>query len=64
MREEISTEAYVAELRKRLAENPGCALTHYNLGIALVKQHRWDEAITEFKEAIAESSHLAEAYIT
>jgi hypothetical protein len=45
MTKEVSTEEHVGELRKRLAENPGCALTHYNLGIALTKQHRWDDAI-------------------
>jgi hypothetical protein len=38
MREGVSTEEYMGELRKRLAENPGCALTHYNLGVALIKR--------------------------
>ena len=56
-------EGYVRDLRDKLRENPGCALTHYNLGIALLKQHKWDEAISEFEEAIDESPRMVEAYI-
>jgi len=59
----VSTEEYIRELRQRLKENPVCALTHYNLGVALIKQYKWDEAISEFEEAIAKSPRLAEAYI-
>lgn len=63
MTETISTEQVVTELRKILAENPGCAMTHYNLGIALIKLHQWDDAAVEFLAAIVESPELAEAYI-
>jgi tetratricopeptide (TPR) repeat protein len=63
MTETISTEQVVTELRKVLAENTGCAMTHYNLGIALVKLRQWDDAALEFVAAIAESPELAEAYI-
>ena len=61
MTETISTEQVVTEFRKRLAENPGCAMTHYNLGIALIKLHKWDNAAAELWAAIAEVE-LAEAY--
>src|SRR5574340_507814 len=63
MTETISAEQVVAELRKELAENPGCVMTHYNLGVALIKLRQWDDAALEFVAAIAESPELAEAYI-
>jgi len=63
MKEGVSTEEYIRELKQRSGDDPGCALAHYNLGIALIKQRKWDEAISEFEEAIVESPRLAEAYI-
>lgn len=41
-----------AHLRDSLRLNPDSAPAHYNLGIALSAQRRFDEAMAEFREAI------------
>ena len=53
MKEGVSTEEYIRELKQRSGDDPGCALAHYNLGIALIKQRKWDEAISEFEAVMS-----------
>src|SRR5206468_3292486 len=45
-----------------LALNPQSASTHYNLGYALALQHRRDEAIASFREALRIDPAHAEAH--
>lgn len=50
-------EAAVEQSRKTLELDPGFAVGHYQLGQALVQLHQYDEAIAEFRKAIAISGH-------
>src|SRR6266436_2909370 len=45
-----------------LAQNPGCWMAHYNLGIALRDRGETDQAITHYRQAIALRSAYAEAH--
>lgn len=56
-------DEFIEELKKRLAENPGCGVSHYNLGTAYVAQGRFVEAQAEFLAAVECSPSLAEAYV-
>lgn len=58
-----TAEEYVADLRRRLAANPDCGTTHYNLGVALMGLKRYEEAEKEFHSALENSPTLAEAYV-
>ncbi len=56
-------EEFIAEQKRLLAENPECANTSYNLGVALMHQGKLDEAIEAFNEAIATSGRMFEGYV-
>ena len=45
-------EGYVRDLRDKLRENPGCALTHYNLGIAFRRKGLESQAVKEFNTVL------------
>ena len=45
-----------------LAQNPGCWMAHYNLGIALRDRGESDQAITHYRQAIALRPGYAEAH--
>jgi protein O-mannosyl-transferase len=45
-----------------LANNPGCWMAHYNLGIALQGQGETDEAINHYRQAIALRPNYLEAH--
>src|SRR5207245_11729413 len=45
-----------------LALNPGCWMTHYNLGIALRDRGETDQAITHYRQAIVLRPGYAEAH--
>ena len=47
---------------RTLADNPGCWLAHYNLGIALHDRGETDQAITHYRQAIALRPVYAEAH--
>ncbi|MFZ0610695.1 MAG: tetratricopeptide repeat protein [Desulfobacterales bacterium] len=54
---------YTAKQRAAIAANPDCGVSHYNLGVALAGQKKYDEAEKEFRKAIECSHGLAEAYV-
>jgi len=56
-------EAHIAELREKLAKNPKCGMTQYNLGVALLSIGDWVEAEICFRDAVTHSPTLAEAYV-
>jgi tetratricopeptide (TPR) repeat protein len=47
---------------RTLADNPGCWMAHYNLGIALHDRGETDQAITHYRQAIALRPVYAEAH--
>jgi tetratricopeptide (TPR) repeat protein len=47
---------------RTLADNPGCWMAHYNLGIALHDRGEADQAITHYRQAIALRPGYAEAH--
>jgi len=57
------SEEFIAQQKEILAQNPECASTSYNLGVALIEQGRLDEAIEAFNDAIDNSSRMFEAYV-
>ena len=59
----MDLDEYIIELRQRLSQNPECAVTHYNLGIAFIKKQKWEEAIYEFNRALEESPDFVEALV-
>ena len=58
-----NAEEFIAKQRAAIASNPECGTSHYNLGIALMGQKKYDEDEREFYEAIECSPSLAEAYV-
>jgi tetratricopeptide (TPR) repeat protein len=56
-------EEFIAEQKKILAENPECASASYNLGVSLMQQGKFDEAIGAFNEAIDNSGRMFEGYV-
>lgn len=58
-----NADEYIAMLRQALASNSECGTTHYNLGVALMGQKKYEEAEGELNEAVGCSPSLAEAYV-
>jgi tetratricopeptide (TPR) repeat protein len=58
-----TVEEYIAKQRAAVAQNPECGTSHYNLAVGLLGQKKYDEAESEFLEAIECSPSLAEAYV-
>ena len=56
-------DEFIDELKKRLSGNPGCGVSHYNLGSAYVAKGRLIEAEAEFLQAVECSPNLAEGYV-
>ena len=56
-------DEFIDELKKRLSQNPGCGVSHYNLGTAYVAKGRLIEAEAEFHQAVECSPSLAEGYV-
>ena len=63
MKPDSNIEDYIARQRAAIAANPDCGTSHYNLGIALLGQKKYDEAENEFHLATDCSPSLAEAYV-
>ncbi len=64
MKEPQDSEEFIAEQKRILTENPECANSHYNLGVALMQQGKLDEAIAAFSNAIDDSARMFEATST
>ncbi|MBW2517759.1 MAG: tetratricopeptide repeat protein, partial [Deltaproteobacteria bacterium] len=58
-----NAEEFIAQQRQAIAQNPECGNSHYNLGVALLGQKKYDEAEKHLNEAIENSPGLAEAYV-
>ena len=56
-----NVQEYIAKQRAAISSNPDCGVSHYNLGVALAGQRKYDEAEKEFFKAIECSFNLAEA---
>ena len=41
------SEEFIAQQKAILAENPECANSHYNMGVSLMEQEKFDEAISK-----------------
>ena len=54
---------YIAQQREAIATNDECGTSHYNLGVALMGQKKYEEAEAEFNDAVGNSPTLAEAYV-
>ena len=54
---------YIADLQAEIAQDPKCAIHHYNLGVAMLSLGDYDEAENCFLESIRQSAHMAEAYV-
>ena len=63
MKEPQGSEEFIAEQKRILAEDPECANSHYNLGVAYMEQGKLDEAIEAFNEAIANSGRMFEGWV-
>jgi len=58
-----NVKEYIDKQRAAIASNPDCGVSHYNLGVALAGQKKYDQAEKEFHKAIECSFNLAEAYV-
>ncbi|MBU0993711.1 MAG: tetratricopeptide repeat protein [Proteobacteria bacterium] len=58
-----NAEEYISDLRKKLALNPECGTTHYNLAVALIGLKQYEEAEKELYQALENSPSIAEAYV-
>lgn len=63
MKEPQSSEEFIAEQKRKLAENPECATSQYNLGVSLMEKGKYDEAIDAFRGAIENSGRMFEAWV-
>ncbi len=58
-----SIEEKIQELKARLAKNPECGVTNYNLGVHYMALRDFETARQYLQEAIRKSPDLAEAYV-
>ena len=58
-----NVEEYIAHLKEMLRQAPECGNTHYNLGVAYLSKREFMEAERCFREAVANSPKMAEAYV-
>ncbi|MGE4469795.1 MAG: tetratricopeptide repeat protein [Desulfovibrio sp.] len=58
-----NVDEYIADLKAKLAKNRECGNTLYNLGVAHLSKREFMEAERCFREAVANSPKLAEAYV-
>jgi|GEM_PF-66697 len=63
MKDLPNIEEFIAEQKLRLLEKPECATSLYNLGVALMQQGKFDEAIDAFEESIETGVRMFEAYV-
>ena len=57
-------DEYIKDLKAAIADTDGrCASHHYNLGLALLSKRDFVGAESEFREALRESVHMAEAMV-
>ena len=56
-------ESFIEEQKRRLMENPECATSSYNLGVALMEQGRYDEALEAFRDAVENSGRMFEGWV-
>ncbi|HDG98425.1 MAG TPA: tetratricopeptide repeat protein, partial [Desulfobacterales bacterium] len=63
MKKPQDAESFIAEQKRILADNPECANSSYNLGVALMKEGRLDEAIEAFNDAVTNSGRMFEGYV-
>ncbi|MBN2140616.1 MAG: tetratricopeptide repeat protein [Desulfovibrionaceae bacterium] len=56
-------EDYIADLKAKSAQNPGCGNTHYNLGVAYLSKRDFMAAERELLEAVDCSPKMSEAYV-
>ena len=58
MKEPQCSDEFISQQKAILAENPDCANSQYNLGVAALERGQLDEAIPFFEEAIANSGRM------
>lgn len=56
-------DAYIAEQKHKLQDNPQCANTHYNIGMGYLTKRMFKEAEEAFLKAVDCSAKLVEAYV-
>jgi tetratricopeptide (TPR) repeat protein len=56
-------ENFINEQKMRLIQKPDCAASLYNLGVALMQQGKFDEAIDAFEESIVQGVRMFEAFV-
>ena len=56
-------QEYLKTYQEKIAANPDCGMTRYNYAVALVAQHKFDEAEAQLQQAVSCSPTLAEAYV-
>lgn len=63
MTDEKSVDQFIAEQMQKLADNPDCANTHYNLGLGYLAKRMFREAEECLLKAVDSSPKLVEAYV-
>ena len=62
MKEPQGSAEFIAEQKRRLADNPECATSSYNLGVTLMQQGKLDEAADCFRNALRAERRHGEVY--
>ena len=63
MKEPQCSDNFIRQQKEILAENPECSNSHYNIGVSLLQEGKLDDAIDSFREAIATSGRMFEAWV-
>ncbi|MBU1230678.1 MAG: tetratricopeptide repeat protein [Proteobacteria bacterium] len=58
-----NVDEYIQHLKEQLMANAECGNTHYNLGVAYLSKREFMDAERCFREAVANSPKMAEAYV-